>query len=222
MLIMKALLNKIYTALVWNFILLTGIFVLMLLFVSKAYCQDLSTSFDAKVPLGYKVVPNDEICTKPNPCPPKPTATPTPEPTTENQIKELDKQLKFDCPPCRKSTPQTKIVEKIVEKPVYKTIERNIEVPKYIDKIVEKVKLVDVEKLNYFYLTMIYGQDGIFASNPDESGYIYDAETYESVLFGGGYTRFIPTNTDMDLGVGVQAAFGSSNWQAGATIGVRW
>jgi hypothetical protein len=219
---MKALLNKIYTALVWNFILLTGIFVLMLLFVSKVYSQELSTSFDAKVPLGYKVVPNDEICTKPNPCPPKPTATPTPEPTTENQIKELDKQLKFECPPCKRVTPKIIEREKIVEKPVYKTIERNIEVPKYIDKIVTKTQYVTVEKLNYLYGVVIYGQDGVYATNPDESGYVYEAETYQSVLFGGGYTRFIPTSNDVDFGIGAQAAFGSTAWQAGATIGVRW
>ena len=167
---MKEWLEKIYNALVWNFIVLIAIFILVLLSVAKCYGQELSTTvFDAKIPTGYKVVPNEEICTKPNPCP---SPSPKPSPTTEEQIKELDKQLKFDCPPCRKSTPQTKIVEKIVEKPIYKTIERNIEVPKYIDKIVEKVKLVDVEKLNYFYLTMIYGQDGIYASNPDASGYV--------------------------------------------------
>lgn len=179
---------------------------LFILISSKALSQEF------KLPNGYKLVPNEEICIKQNnPCKPK-------KEEVEKEIKELDKKLKYECPPCRKQ----KIVEKIVKIPEY--ITKEVEVIKKIpvEKIVEKVKLVKDRKDNYLYLSAIYAQDGIYVEGKDSSGYVYSAETYKAALIGGGYTRFIEYSDNLDIGIGFSASFGQTIWQAGVQAGIKF
>ena len=158
---------------------------LSLFFNKMLRAEELPQTYNLNLPIGMKVVPVNEVCTKPNPCEKKeePKKEEKKEPIKE-QIADLHKKLSYECPKCSKAS--VVYVDKIIEKPIYKTIERNIEIPKIVEKRVEVER--PVIQHHSLYLLVGLGPDGIEADEAGDRQYVYWAQTYYAPVASFGYS----------------------------------
>lgn len=176
----------------------------------------------------WKVVPRDEVCKPPSPCGKKQEETPT----------TLHEKLKYECPPCRKCVKEINEINTLrkdittyraeiqrlksqLDEAQARLEEAQDKEPE--EKIVEKTveKLVPDDKKNYLYFSPMYSQDGIKATE-QEGEAVYEAQPVESVLFGGGYTRFFEFSQGMDIGIGVGGYVGQTNYGITGQVGVKF
>ena len=172
----------------------------------------------------FKVVLIDDVCTPPAPCEKK-----IPE-TTE----KLHEKLKYECPPCRKCVKEINKITALryditaYREEIYrlkaKLEDANEKLELEQDKqpnttVIEKI--VTNDKNNYIYFSPVYAQDGIIAT--DKNGtMIYEAAPVESVLVGGGYTRFFEVSNGLDIGLGAGGYVGQTGFGINAQIGIKF
>jgi len=150
----------------------------------------------------YKVVKSMDIC------------TPAEDPCLERrkmekeQIRDLHRKLKFECPPCRKCVAENAEITRlktIIQEQKIKIVSLEQLMSRPNEKIVEREKTVFVDrevpvmKRHVFTGYAAYADDGLLPDPYlDEEGYL-SAETYQSLVGGAGYTYFI--NETVGLGV---------------------
>jgi len=200
-------LSKIYHALWTIACLLTAILVLLILATNlkaeegKIVVEVAGVKKEYSA-MEYKVVKSMEICTPPeDPCLER-------RKMEKEQIRDLHRKLKFECPPCRKCVAENAEITRlktIIQEQKIKIVSLEQLMSRPNEKIVEREKTVFVDRevpvMKRHVLTgyAAYADDGILPdAYLDEEGYL-SAETYQSLVGGAGYTYFI--NETVGLGV---------------------
>ena len=200
-------LSKIYHALWTIACLLTAILVLLVLATNlkaeegKIIVEVAGVKKEYSA-MEYKVVKSMEICTPPeDPCLER-------RKMEKEQIRDLHRKLKFECPPCRKCVAENAEITRlktIIQEQKIKIVSLEQLMSRPNEKIVEREKTVFVDrevpvmKRHVFTGYAAYADDGLLPDPYlDEEGYL-SAETYQSLVGGAGYTYFI--NETVGLGV---------------------
>jgi hypothetical protein len=165
-----------------------------------------------EVPAGYKLVKKDAECTDPDPC--------------SDIKKELEKakkeiaDLRKDNADLRKTLADADSPENECPAPrtIIKTKEVKVPVDRVVEKPVEKLVEKTIMPKNIFRVLGAYSQDGIETSSSPNDAYAVDAYTYESIIGGAGYTRFL---TD-SFGLGVFGMLGGINKTIGLSAEVAF
>lgn len=172
----------------------------------------------------WKVVPREEICVPPSPCGKK----------KEETTGTIHEKLKYDCPPCRKCVKEINEISRL-KKDVIEYRAEISRLKQQIEELEEKLaeaedkppevkieeKRIPDDKKNYLYFSPMYAQDGIIATDK-EGNAVYEAVPVESVLIGGGYTRFFEISSGLDLGVGVGGYVGQTGFGVNGQLGVKF
>ena len=214
-------LSKIYHALWTIACLLTAILVLLILATNlkaeegKIVVEVAGVKKEYSA-MEYKVVKSMEICTPPeDPCLER-------RKMEKEQIRDLHRKLKFECPPCRKCVAENAEITRlktIIQEQKIKIVSLEQLMSRPNETIVEREKTVFVDrevpvmKRHVFTGYAAYADDGLLPDPYlDEEGYL-SAETYQSLVGGAGYTFFL--NETVGLGVfgmagKIQRVFGAN------------
>ncbi len=222
---MKEMLNKIYTALVWHFVVQLGILVILILLAAKTLkAGELEPTGTITLNVNgiiktypaneYKVERLEALCYEPkDPCIDC-------KEREKKLIEELHKKMSFPCAPCKKCEAELENIKGLKSQisTLYakiqflerenKRLENELDDKPAVEPPAPIVKTVtrDVIVKRDFILEGLlgYGEDGMIGTDYyDKDGYL-NAETYNGIVGGIGATYFI---TDR-FGLGVQAQFG--------------
>jgi len=214
-------LSKIYHALWTIACLLTAILVLLILATNlkaeegKIVVEVAGVKKEYSA-MEYKVVKSMEICTQAeDPCLER-------RKMEKEQIRDLHRKLKFECPPCRKCANENAEISRlknIIQDQRIKIVSLEQLMANPREKIVEREKQVFIDrevpvmKRHVFTGYAAYADDGLLPDPYiDEEGYL-SAETYQSLVVGAGYTYFL--NETVGLGIfgmagKIQRVFGAN------------
>ena len=217
-------LSKIYHALWTIACLLTAILVLLILATNlkaeegKIVVEVAGVKKEYSA-MEYKVVKSMDIC------------TPAEDPCLERrkmekeQIRDLHRKLKFECPPCRKCVAENAEITRlktIIQEQKIKIVSLEQLMSRPNEKIVEREKQVFVDRevpvMKRHVLTgyAAYADDGLLPDPYlDEEGYL-SAETYQSLVGGAGYTFFLNDS----IGVGIFGMAGKIQRVIGGSVSV--